>query len=68
LKEKLIKIGVKVVSQGRYAAFQMAGAAIPRYLLPNPAADRGTATASGSRIGVKRSVAVCSKTMGGASG
>jgi hypothetical protein len=39
LKEKLIKIGVKVVSQGRYAAFQMAGAAIPRYLLPNPAAD-----------------------------
>jgi hypothetical protein len=32
LKEKLIKIGVKVVSQSRYAAFQMAGAAIPRYL------------------------------------
>ena len=32
LKEKLIKIGAKVVSHGRYVAFQMAQAAISRYL------------------------------------
>ena len=30
LKEKLIKIGAKVVSHGRYIAFQMAEVAIPR--------------------------------------
>jgi hypothetical protein len=33
LKEKLIKIGAKVVSHGRYVAFQMAEVAIPRTLL-----------------------------------
>jgi hypothetical protein len=32
LKEKLIKIGAKVVSHGRYVAFQMAEVAIPRNL------------------------------------
>jgi Transposase DDE domain group 1 len=32
LKEKLIKIGAKVVSQGRYVAFQMAEVAIPRQM------------------------------------
>jgi Transposase DDE domain group 1 len=32
LKEKLIKIGAKVVSHGRYFAFQMAEVAIPRNL------------------------------------
>jgi hypothetical protein len=32
LKEKLIKIGAKVVSHGRYVAFQMAEVAIPRSL------------------------------------
>ena len=32
LKEKLIKIGAKVVSHGRYVAFQMAEVAIPRHL------------------------------------
>jgi hypothetical protein len=32
LKEKLIKIGAKVVSHGRYVAFQMAEVAIPRGL------------------------------------
>jgi hypothetical protein len=32
LKEKLIRIGAKVVSHGRYIAFQMAGVAIPRGL------------------------------------
>jgi hypothetical protein len=30
LKEKLIKIGAKIVSHGRYVAFQMAEIAIPR--------------------------------------
>jgi hypothetical protein len=32
LREKLIKIGAKVVSHGRYVAFQMADVAIPRAL------------------------------------
>ena len=32
LKEKLIKIGAKVVSHGRYVAFQMAEVAIPRHM------------------------------------
>src|SRR5580704_5668570 len=32
LKEKLIKIGAKVVSHGRYIVFQMAEVAIPRQM------------------------------------
>jgi hypothetical protein len=32
LKEKLIKIGAKVVNHGRYVAFQLAEVAIPRNL------------------------------------
>ena len=32
LKEKLIKIGAKVVCHGRYVAFQMAEVAIPRQM------------------------------------
>jgi hypothetical protein len=32
LKDKLIKIGAKVVSHGRYVTFQMAEVAIPRTL------------------------------------
>jgi hypothetical protein len=32
LKEKLIKIGAKVVSHGRYVAFQIAEVAVPRHL------------------------------------
>ena len=32
LKEKLIKIGAKVVSHGRYIVFQMAEVAIPRLM------------------------------------
>ncbi|HJX10734.1 MAG TPA: IS1380 family transposase, partial [Candidatus Binatia bacterium] len=32
LKEKLIKIGAKIVSHGRYVAFQMAKVAVPRTL------------------------------------
>jgi len=32
LKEKLIKIGAKIVNHGRYVIFQMAEVAIPRTL------------------------------------
>ena len=32
LKEKLIKIGAKIVSHGRYVVFQMAEVAIPRQM------------------------------------
>jgi hypothetical protein len=32
LKEKLIKIGAKIVGHGRYVTFQMVEAAIPRTL------------------------------------
>jgi Transposase DDE domain group 1 len=35
LKEKLIKIGAKVVSHGRYVVFQMAEVAIPKNLFAN---------------------------------
>jgi hypothetical protein len=42
LKEKLIKIGAKVVSHGRYVAFQMAEVATPRNLFADIPVDRGT--------------------------
>jgi hypothetical protein len=43
LKEKLIKIGAKVVSYGRYVAFQMAEVAISRNLFADIlAVDRRT--------------------------
>jgi Transposase DDE domain group 1 len=32
LREKLVKIGAKVVCHARYAVFQMAGVAVPREL------------------------------------
>jgi hypothetical protein len=32
LREKLIKIGAKVIRHGRYVVFQMAEVAIPRYV------------------------------------
>jgi hypothetical protein len=34
LCEKLIKIGAKVVSHGRYVTFQMAEVAVPRQMSP----------------------------------
>jgi Transposase DDE domain group 1 len=47
LKEKLIKIGAKVVSHGRYVTFQMAKVAITRILVArHPAADCGSAAAA----------------------
>ncbi len=32
LREKLVKVGAKVVSHGRYVTFQLAGVAVPREL------------------------------------
>jgi hypothetical protein len=47
LKEKLIKIGAKIVSHGHYVAFQMAEVAIPKNLFADHSADdRGTAAAA----------------------
>ncbi len=48
MKERLIKIGAKVVSHGRYVAFQMAEVAVPRHLFADIfSADRRTAAAAG---------------------
>ncbi len=38
LREKLIKIGAKVVRHGRYVTFQLAEVAIPRSLSPTSCA------------------------------
>ena len=47
LREKLIKIGAKVVSHGRYVTFQMAEVAVPRQMFAgNPVADRPAAGAA----------------------
>ena len=35
LREKLIKIGAKVVSHGRYVTFQMAEVSVPRQMFAN---------------------------------
>ncbi len=43
MEEKLIKIGAKAVSHGRYVAFQMAEVAIPRILFQDILAHRRTA-------------------------
>src|SRR6516164_7705812 len=57
LKEKLIKIGAKVVSHGRYVVFQMAEVAIPRQMFQEiSAADRGTTAAATTRASMKRSI------------
>ena len=49
LREKLIKIGAKVVSHGRYVTFQMAEVAVPRQNVPgNPVADRPAAGTAGA--------------------
>jgi len=57
LREKLIKIGAKVVCHGRYVIFQMAEVAVPKELFreilrlidglrPRPAATRGADASS----------------------
>src|SRR5262249_39284533 len=55
LKEKLIKTGAKVVSHGRYVAFQMAEVAAAN--VPGDfAADRGTTAAATTSASVRRSM------------
>ena len=57
LKEKLIKIGAKVVSHGRYVVFQMAEVAIATANVPGDfAAHRGTTAAATARASMKRSI------------
>jgi len=56
LKEKLIKIGAKVVSHGRYVVFQMAEVASHDKCSRNSAADRGTTAAATTRASMKRSI------------
>jgi hypothetical protein len=49
LREKLIKIGARVVSLGRYVIFQMAEVAVSRPMFKeNPIADRAAASAAGA--------------------
>jgi len=49
LREKLIEIGAKVVSNGRYVMFQMAEIAVPRQMFHDIlAADRPTAGTAGA--------------------
>jgi Transposase DDE domain group 1 len=62
LKEKLIKIGAKVVSHGRYVAFQMAEVAIPWQMFQEIfAAHRRTAAAATTSASVRRSMVTRSK-------
>ena len=68
LKEKLIKIGAKVVSHGRYVTFQTAEVAIPRSLFANHLAhDRGTPGVAGRFDGVRRSFVMRSDEINGRS-
>jgi len=51
------KLGAKVVSHGRYVAFQMAEVAIPRQMFQEiSAAHRGTAAAATTSASVRRSM------------
>jgi hypothetical protein len=55
LKEKLIKTSAKVVSHGRYVAFQMAEVAIPKANVPGDfAAGRGTTATATARTSMRR--------------
>src|SRR5262245_9256491 len=55
LTEKLIKIGAKVVSHGRYVAFQMAEVAIPRQMFQEIfAADCRAAAEAAARTSMRR--------------
>jgi hypothetical protein len=53
LKEKLIKIGAKVVNHRRYVVFQMAEVGIPRQMFQDSAADRGTTAAATTRASIE---------------
>jgi len=50
LREKLIKIGAKVVSHGRYVTFQLAEVAVPDRCSPNPVSDRGPTGTARARM------------------
>jgi len=51
LREKLIKIGAKVVSHGRYVIFQMAKVAVPRQMFQEiPVADHAAAGTARARM------------------
>jgi hypothetical protein len=50
LREKLIKIGVKVVSQGRYATFQSRGRGAATDAPGTPDVDRATAGATRTSV------------------
>src|SRR6266487_2879014 len=57
LKEKLIKIGAKVVSHGRYVVFQMAQGRHPTTNVPgDSAADRVTTSATSTPASMKRAI------------
>ena len=57
LKEKLIKIGAKVVSHGRYVVFQMAEVAFPRQMLREILRnDRGTTAAASACASMRGSM------------
>jgi hypothetical protein len=59
LKEKLIKIGAKVVSHGRYVVFQMGGGRHPTTNVPGDTAPgRGTTAAATTRASMKRSMSL----------
>lgn len=51
LKEPLVKIGAKVVSHGRYVAFQMTEVAVPRTLFADPAGTTGEVHLDDGEIG-----------------
>ena len=56
LREKLVKIGAKIVRHGRYVIFQMAEVRGAEGIVPgNLAADRRTATKTGSSLELGRS-------------
>jgi len=51
LREKLVKIGAKIVSHGRYTSFQMAEVAVPRQDVPgDPDVDCPTAGAARTSV------------------
>jgi hypothetical protein len=54
LHEKLIKIGAKVVSHGRYVTFRIAEVAVSRRVSGNPVADRRAAGAAGTSMNGSR--------------
>ena len=66
LKEKLIKIGAKVISHGCTIAFQMAEVAIPRANVPRDfAADCRAAADAAARAGMRRPMVMRSRALDG---